>query len=79
MIVDHNETFAYTVAYEGSKATVTLYIYNTGFTADGCFAKDITHLVFDPTLVPKGKTMAAVIEGNSMQLEGWGIYQRVDR
>ena len=75
----YNESFAYTVAYNGTEAEVTIYKYNTGFCASEGFAKDIVNLEFDPTIVPKGKTMKAKIHGNTMELEDWGTYIREDQ
>ena len=72
----YNESFAYTVVYNGTEAEVTIYKYNTGFGADEGFAKDIVNLEFDPSIVPKGKTMKAKIHDNTMELEEWGSYIR---
>ncbi len=72
----HNESFAYTIDYNGTKAEVTIYKYNTGFTVEDGFAKSARDLTFDPTLVPTGKTISASIKGNTLYLEEWGDYER---
>lgn len=70
----YNEPFAYTVSYHGSEADLTIYKYNTGFLVDDGFVKDANtvNLTFDPTVLPKGKTIKAKINGESLELEGWG-------
>lgn len=68
--------FAYTVSYNGSDAEVTIYKYNTGFTLDEGFAHDLADLSFDPTILPKGATIKARLNGNSLELEGWGSFSR---
>ena len=74
-----NETFAYTVAYEGSLAELTIYKYNTGFLATEGFSKDGADLNFDAAIVPRGVTVKARIDGNILEMEGWSShFQRVD-
>jgi len=73
-----NDPFAYTITYRGSEAELTIYKYNTGFTADEGFAKSITDLDFDSTILPQGKTIKAKIYGSTLELEGWNTYQRAD-
>ena len=68
--------FAYTVSYNGSDAEVTIYKYNTGFTLDEGFAHNLADLSFDPTILPKGATIKARLNGNSLELEGWGSFSR---
>lgn len=68
--------FAYTVSYNGSDAEVTIYKYNTGFTLDEGFAKNIADLSFDPTILPKGKVIKAKVNGSSLELDGWGSFTR---
>lgn len=72
----YNTPFAYTVNYNGSDAEVTIYKYNTGFTVDEGFAKNIADLSFDPTILPKGTTIKARLNGNSLELDGWGSFSR---
>jgi hypothetical protein len=67
--------FAYTVSYNGSDAEITIYKYNTGFMIDEGFIKDYS-LTFDPTILPKGTTVKANINGNSLELDGWGNFSR---
>lgn len=73
-----DEPFAYTVTYPGSEEELTIYKYNTGFTVDDGFAKSVVDLDFDPTILPQGKTIKATLNGNTLELEGWGTYQRAD-
>jgi hypothetical protein len=73
-----NEPFAYTVRYEGSKAELTVYKYNTGFMINEGFSKDGADLNFDPTIVPQGVTIKATLNGNTLEMEGWNTYQRED-
>lgn len=73
-----NESFAYTVTYQGAEAELTIYKYNSGFTVEEGFAKNIADLTFDPTILPKGKTIKATLSGNTLEMEGWNTYQRVD-
>lgn len=68
--------FAYTVSYNGSDAEVTIYKYNTGFTLDEGFAHNLADLSFDPTILPKGATIKARLNGNSLELKGWGSFSR---
>lgn len=68
--------FAYTVSYNGSDAEVTIYKYNTGFTLDEGFAHNLADLSFAPTILPKGATIKARLNGNSLELEGWGSFSR---
>jgi hypothetical protein len=68
--------FAYTVSYNGSDAEVTIYKYNTGFTLDEGFAHNLADLSFDPTILPKGATIKARLNCNSLELEGWGSFSR---
>jgi len=72
----YNAPFAYTVSYSGSDAEVTVYEYNTGFTVEDGFAKNIADLSFDPTILPKGKVIKAKVNGNSLELDGWGSFTR---
>ena len=67
--------FAYTVSYNGSEVEITIYKYNTGFTIDEGFIKD-NSLTFDSTILPKGTTVKANINGNSLELDGWGNFSR---
>lgn len=72
-----SEPFAYTVTYQGSNAELTIYKYNTGFTIDEGFGKSIVDIAFDPTIVPQGVTIKAVIRENTLELEGWSsTFQR---
>ena len=74
-----NESFAYTVTYQGSNAELTIYKYNTGFTVDEGFGKSIVDLAFDATIVPQGVTIKAKFNGNALEMEGWGTtFQRLD-
>ena len=74
-----NETFAYTVTYQGSNAELTIYKYNTGFTVDEGFGKSIVDLAFDPTIVPQGVTIKATLNDNTLEMEGWKTtFQRLD-
>ena len=74
-----NETFAYTVTYQGPNAELTIYKYNTGFTVDEGFGKSIVDLAFDPTIVPQGVTIKAKFNGNTLEMEGWSTtFQRLD-
>jgi len=74
-----NETFAYTVTYQGPTAELTIYKYNTGFTVDEGFGKSIVDLAFDPTIVPQGVTIKAKFNGNTLEMEGWSTtFQRLD-
>ena len=68
--------FAYTVSYNGSDAEVTIYKYNTGFTFEEGFARNIADLSFDSTILPKGTTIKARLNGNSLELDGWGCFSR---
>lgn len=68
--------FAYSVRYNGSDAEVTIYKYNTGFTLDEGFAESIVDLSFDPTILPKGATIKARLNGNLLELDGWGSFSR---
>ena len=68
--------FAYTVSYNGSDAEVTIYKYNTSFTFEDGFAKNLADLSFDPTILPKGATIKANLNGNSLELDGWGSFSR---
>jgi len=70
--------FAYTVSYKGDEAELTIYKYNSGFTVNEGFAKSITDLTFDPTILPKGETIKAKVSGNTLEMEGWNTYQRED-
>ena len=79
LLVDQrfSEPFVYTVDYQDSEAELTIYKYNTGFTVSDGFANDIVHTVFEPTILPQGKTMKATFKDNTLELEGWDtIYQR---
>ncbi len=74
-----NEPFAYTISYHGSEAELTIYKYNTGFMVDDGFAKSISDLSFNPTILPKGNTIKAKFNGNLLELEGWANnYQRIE-
>lgn len=74
-----NETFAYTVTYQGPNAELTIYKYNTGFTVDEGFGKSIVDFAFDPTIVPQGVTIKAKFNGNTLEMEGWSTtFQRLD-
>lgn len=68
--------FAYTVSYNGSDAEVTIYKYNTSFTFEDGFAKNLADLSFDSTILPKGTTIKARLNGNSLELDGWGSFSR---
>ena len=57
---EYDESFAYTVTYNGSKANVTIYKYNTG--------------LFDNEI--NGTTINATFNGDGLELEGWGSYSR---
>lgn len=74
-----SEPFAYTVSYHGSEADLTIYKYNTGFVVDDGFAKNIANMSFDPTILPKGKTIKAKFNGETLELESWASnYHRVE-
>ena len=64
--------------YEGSKAELTVYKYNTGFMINEGFSKDGAGLNFDPTIVPQGVTIKATLNGSTLEMEGWNTYQRED-
>lgn len=70
--------FAYTIAYQGSEAELTIYKYNTAFLVDEGFSKGGSDMTFDPTILPQGVTIKAKINGNTLELEGWDSYQRED-
>ena len=75
----YNEPFVYTVSYHGSEADLTIYKYNTGFVVSEGFAESVVDTTFDPTLLPKGKTIKAKFNGDRLELEGWADnYQRVE-
>lgn len=72
-----SEPFVYTIDYQGSEAELTIYKYNTGFVVSDGFANDIVHTVFEPTILPQGKTIKATFKDNTLELEGWeATYQR---
>lgn len=67
-----NYSFAYTVNYSGNEALLTIYKYDTNFTIDEGFSSgDLYALDYDPTILPKGMTMKAKLNGNQLELEGW--------
>ena len=72
----YSAPFAYTVSYSGSDAELTIYEYNTGFTVEDGFVKSLEDLSFDPTILPKGKVIKAKVNGNSLELDGWGSFTR---
>lgn len=71
-----NEPFAYTVTYHGSDAELTIYKYNTDFVVSDGFAKNTGELDFDPTILPKGQVIKAKINGDTLEMDDWGTYQR---
>ena len=75
----YDESFAYTVSYHDSEADLTIYKYNTGFLLEDGFAKSIADMDFDPTILPKGKSVKARFNEDSLELEGWADnYHRVE-
>ena len=65
-------SFAYTQSGSTNEAQVTIYKYDTGFTADEGFDSNPGPLIdYDPAILPKGVTMKAKLSGNQLELEGY--------
>lgn len=65
-------SFAYTQSGSTNEAQVTIYKYDTGFTADEGFDSNPGFLIdYDPAILPKGVTMKAKLSGNQLELEGY--------
>ena len=68
-----SESFVYTVEGSGPEYQLTIYKYDTGFTADdGFWAEDDLSYTYVPSPTPKGLTMKARIyqDGDRLELEG---------
>ena len=68
-----SESFVYTVKGTGNEFQLTIYKYDTGFTADdGFWTEDDWSYTYVPSPTPKGRIMRAKIyqDGERLELEG---------